>query len=313
MDSKRYFEEIFCELKIKKILESEIYRDPKIVIYEGNQVDLIYFNPEKIICRTRFINYLKYMKDTNNEYTIKNIIGYTILSNMHYFVLEKIIEEIPLADYVKNLTLIKKIKTIINLIEIIYYFHNTLRITIKVLSTNNVYVRDNNLKLNVSNLKRVIQECSFDKFKKESLYYEYLPPDLFDIDNSDVDGEIEYKNEGNIWSLGCIISEVFSGFIPWYNRYNKNEIIIIKLLVKKTPFPIPNKINELNYSIYKLIEECTNTNPNRRPTIEFVLKSLNDIVKNKEKVYSIIMSTQTNKRIKQLNRKYLISSIYEYL
>ena len=167
MDSKRYFEEIFSELKIKKILENEIYRDSKIVIYECNQVDLIYFNPEKIICRTRFINYLKYMKDTNNEYTIKNIIGYTILSNLHYFVLEKIIEETPLADYVKNLTLIKKIKTIINLIEIIYYFHNTLRLTIKVLSTNNVYVRNNNLKLNVSNLKRVIHECSFDKFKKD--------------------------------------------------------------------------------------------------------------------------------------------------
>jgi hypothetical protein len=314
MDSGRFFEEKFAELNLTKIQDKDISRRVNgSPIYEGNQIELIYFNPEKINCRNRLLNYLKYMKDTNNDFTIKNLIGYTILSDRHYFVLEKINDEKTLSEYVRNMTFLEKLTIFVRLIEIIYYFHNTLKITLKILSTNNVYVKEDELKLNVSNLKRVIDECSFDKFKKETLYFEYLPPDLFDIQNSDVDGEIEYKNEGNIWSLGCIMSELISGYIPWYNKYSKNEIVIIKLLVKKNPFPIPSIINNLNPSVYNIIEDCTNTEPSKRPSLDEILKKLRGLVRNKESIYTLIFSMRNHERLRQLNKKYLVSSIYKYM
>jgi len=314
MDPGRFFEEKFAELNLTKIEEKEICRRVSgSITYEGKQVEIIYFNPEKINCRNRLLNYLKYMKDTNNEYTIKNLIGYTVLSDRYYFVLDKINEEKSLSEYVKNMTFFEKLKTLVRLIEIINYFHNTLKITLKILSTNNVFVKNDNLKLNVANLKRVIDECSFDKFKKEALYFEYLPPDLFDIENSDVDGEIEYKVEGNIWSLGCIMSELFSGYIPWYNKYSKNEIVIIKLLVKKVFFPIPSIIKQLNDTVYNIIEECTNIQPSKRPCLELILKKLNDMIRNKENIYSLLLSIKNQQKLSRLNRKYLVSSIYKYM
>jgi serine/threonine protein kinase len=314
MDSERFFEEKFAELNITKIPETDISRRVNgSSIYNGNQIELIYFRPEKINCKSRLLNYLKYMKDSKNQFTIKNLIGYSVISERYYFVLEKINDEKTLSEHTKNMTFLEKLSIFVRLIEIINYFHNTLGITLKILSTNNVYIKDDELKLNVANLKRVIDECSFDKFKKESLYFEYLPPDLFDIQNNDVDGEIEYKNEGNIWSLGCIMSELISGYIPWYNKYSKNEIVIIKLLVKKVPFPVPSIISNLNKSVFNIIEKCTNTEPMKRPSLDEIHKELSNFVRNKKNIYSLIFSMRNHERLSGLYRKYLVSSIYKYM
>jgi serine/threonine protein kinase len=314
MDSNIYFEKKFEELSIKKIDEAEVTTDSKIFMYKGRQVELIYFNPERITYKSRFFNYLKYMKEVQNEFTVKNIIGYTLSSNRHHIILEELGDEKPLIEYIKNFNFLNKLRTILNLIKIIIHFHSKLGITLKVLSTHNIFVLDEKLKLNVSNLRRVIQECSIDNFKKESLYYEYLPPDLFDIGNNDnVDGEIEYKCEGNIWSLGCILSELFSGIVPWYNKYSKNEIIIIKLLVKKTPFPIPDKIKEISNEIHQIIGECVNTDLKSRPPIECIYKIISKLIQNKENIYSLLFCSNNDGRLKGLGKKYLISIIYKYL
>ena len=310
---RKEFETKFEVLAIKNILPSEILKESKTYFYQNNLVELIGFNPDKITYTTRFFNYLRYMKESVNDYTVKNILGYTILSHQYYIVLEKVKEEKSLTESIKSYNFIEKLKIAIELCEMIYYFHNTLKITLKILSASNIFIQEGKLKINVSHLQRIVHECSIDNHKKEILYYEYLPPDLFDLSVNDEDGDIDYKKEGNIWSLGCIISEIFSGFIPWHNHYSKNEMIIIKLLAKKTNFPIPDNIKQIHNDIYKIVEDCTNLNADLRPKIEEIMKILKTILQNKDKIYTLLFSFNSNKSFKGMKKKYLVVSFYKFL
>ena len=314
MEIIEFFEKKFNELKIKKIEENEILRDSKSVYYKDIQVEIIYFNPYKITNKTRLFNYLKYMMEVKNQYTIKNIVGYSVLSEMYYLIFEKINDEKTLSQASNKLNFIGKLTILVQLIEILDYFHNVLQISLKILSTNNVFVMGKSLKINVCNPKRIVQECSSDNFKKEDLYFEYLPPDLFDLENNEVDGEIEYTKEGNIWSFGCIISEVFSGIVPWNNnKYCRNAIIIIKLLINKRPFPIPESILSLHESINNLIKDCTNLNPNLRPKINNIGKILKTLVQNKDNIYTVLLIFKTNEKFKEIKKKYIISFLHKYM
>jgi len=140
---------------------------------------------------------------------------------------------------------------------------------------------NNKLKISVSGLKRVLRECQIDRYKRrESLFYEYLSPDYFEF--NEVTDESGHKKEGNIWSYGCILSEIFSGIIPWHNKYSlKNELIIIKLLLKKIEFPIPESVYKVDNALGALIKDCTMLEKEKRPTIEDVIKKIDHMINEK--------------------------------
>jgi len=49
-------------------------------------------------------------------------------------------------------------------------------------------------------------------------------------------------NKVDVWAYGCIVSYIFSGILPWCNEYTDHEVVIQKVLVLKTKFPIPKVI-----------------------------------------------------------------------
>jgi len=202
----------------------------------------------------------------------------------------------------------------LELISIINYFHNQLNTSIRNLSTHNIFLIGNKLKLNIINLKRIIQECSLENNRRrEGLYYEYLPPDVFHVEENNE--ESCFTKEGNIWSLGTIISEIFSNTIPWVNKYkNKNDIIIIKLLVNKKPFPIPETIKSTNSCIYDLIEKCCNIIPNQRPDINQIQKNFLLLFKAKENIFHLLSCMTSNYgNINNLKKKYILVKIGQHL
>lgn len=93
----------------------------------------------------------------------------------------------------------------------------------------------------------------------------YIAPEAFIYDELDNENQIisRITPACDVWSYGCIISWLFSGSLPWVNRYKESSIQ--KQLVSKTEFPIPNNIKENH--IIKLISMCTKMNLQERWTM----------------------------------------------
>jgi len=114
----------------------------------------------------------------------------------------------------------------------------------------------------------------------------YMPPEMFDIDPdlfSTEDKDIRpvpVSAKSDVWSLGCLISEVYSGIKPWSTKKDQKmtETTITAKLQKKTKFPVPNNVDP---EIKELIEEATKVDPNERPSCgelkAKVEKILNDL------------------------------------
>ena len=99
----------------------------------------------------------------------------------------------------------------------------------------------------------------------------YMAPEMFNFDEELVDVNdsnakpVPVSTYSDIWSLGCMIAEVFSGLKPWHKKKESNltEIYIISNLTKRTKFPIPSFIDE---DIKELITKATIYEPIERPS-----------------------------------------------
>ena len=101
----------------------------------------------------------------------------------------------------------------------------------------------------------------------------FMAPELF---NKSVVGKIGV--EVDIWALGCIMIEVFSGRRPWdyISSANANtiyyEVKAIQIFQRK-PVPIPDTIPE---DVTTVISLCCDYSPKRRPPAERVLSMLQE-------------------------------------
>ena len=104
----------------------------------------------------------------------------------------------------------------------------------------------------------------------------YMAPENFDvdIDNPENLKPINISPKADVWSVGCLISELFSGNTPWGL---KNTIAIERKLSCKAPYPIPKDIS--NETIRKLISSATIIEPSERPNSSELLQQINDAIK----------------------------------
>ena len=93
----------------------------------------------------------------------------------------------------------------------------------------------------------------------------------------------------DIWSLGLIICELYSGEPPWGEELKKKPNQIILNLMNKVEFPIPAKLK--NQKIINIIKYCTETYPKYRIEIREVINLLNklfiDKLRSEFKLYDI--------------------------
>jgi serine/threonine protein kinase len=85
----------------------------------------------------------------------------------------------------------------------------------------------------------------------------YLAPECLIVENINEEDQI-ISNIGpkvDSWAFGCIVSWLFSGILPWCNKYKNNDSVLQAVLMKKKPFPIPENITD--EKIVKLISMCT--------------------------------------------------------
>lgn len=100
----------------------------------------------------------------------------------------------------------------------------------------------------------------------------YYSPEHCSFDSNSEEFKVSLSKKSDIWALGLIINQVFSGDTPWadYGLKNENAIMkVILLLHKKEKFNPSQKIT--NEEIKQIISKCTEYEKKNRYTSEQVL------------------------------------------
>jgi serine/threonine protein kinase len=73
----------------------------------------------------------------------------------------------------------------------------------------------------------------------------YMPPEAMSPQSKDKKDTKPFviSPKLDVWSCGCLLSELFSGIEPWSNKW-KNSIGISRALIKQEKFPIPDNIED---------------------------------------------------------------------
>lgn len=106
----------------------------------------------------------------------------------------------------------------------------------------------------------------------------YMPPEMFDFDpdkftsTTDDVRPVPVSSKSDIWSVGCLISEIFSGIKPWSSKKDQKmtETTITRKLQTGAKFPVPVSIDP---DVRELIERATQNDPAERPSA-FELKEM---------------------------------------
>ena len=113
----------------------------------------------------------------------------------------------------------------------------------------------------------------------------YLAPECLELSEISEDQQIISKitSKVDVWAFGCIVSWLFSGYVPWSDKYKDlppiiQQILMKKLpykdlppiiqqiLMKKLPFSIPKNIDDKN--IIKIIEMSTEVDVDKRKNMK---------------------------------------------
>ena len=104
----------------------------------------------------------------------------------------------------------------------------------------------------------------------------YLAPECLDASEINEDRQIisMITAKVDVWAFGCIVSWLFSGFVPWSDKYKDLPPIIEDLLLKKMPFSIPSNIVDKN--IIQIIQMSTVVDVSKRASMSEIKKIMED-------------------------------------
>jgi serine/threonine protein kinase len=79
----------------------------------------------------------------------------------------------------------------------------------------------------------------------------------------------------DVWSCGCILSEIFSEIPPWFNTC-KNNVQITKALLCQKEFPVPDNVDE---QVKLVIKKACANDPGDRPSSKELKELLGEVLK----------------------------------
>ena len=190
-------------------------------------------------------------------------------------------EAYPLMNYEEKLISLYKLS------KILESFHSKLIIHRDIKPSNIMIKEDGTLKLIDFGVSKIASHTStYTKIQKGTVPYissEQFQIDLEKYKNPNIEDvrPVKISTKSDIWSLGVMISEMFSGVLPYYNINNNkrpNDFLIMKRLMNKMPFPIPNNLDD---EIKEIVQKATLVDVDQRASAKDVREMLEKLIKSK--------------------------------
>jgi len=200
-----------------------------------------------------------------------------VLDNKIIGLVFKYISGKTLDEYdIKNFSGPQKLKMIKDIAESLLYIHQN-KFIHRDLKLENIMI-DNDLKtflIDFGIAKVCTNGISNMTRAKGTLHY-LAPETLEAADLTETEDIIcIVTNKVDVWAYGCIVSYLFSGFLPWCSDYRDNEVIIQKLLLTKNAYPVPKNIKDEN--IRKIIKMSTEVEFSVRASMDDIVAFLSKI------------------------------------
>lgn len=177
----------------------------------------------------------------------------------------------------KELTKLKKLNICIELVEIIIILHKN-KVYHRDIKPGNVMVKpDGSLILLDFGVSKISDNTLGSSTNKVRGTPKYSPPEAFtDVGDENIQYNVSPKFD--VWSLGCVILEIFSNIPPWAKKYKDDNKIILSLIKKQKyglyDFPFPAGFEEDYPEIFPTVVKCLISDIENRLTSEQLIKEL---------------------------------------
>lgn len=167
-----------------------------------------------------------------------------------------------------------KIKITQQLSKIVYYIHEN-NCVHRDLKAENVML-DNDFKVYLIDfgISKVLNPDNTIETRAKGTM-NYLAPEILDVSTLNDKGQIisVITTGVDVWAFSCLVSYIFSGFIPWTTKVKAGKSTQIQIyLTKKMEFPIPPNIQQIE--ILEIIKSGTIIDLNQRKS----MKEINEMV-----------------------------------
>ena len=202
------------------------------------------------------------------------ILDEEIIGFVNKYINGKPLDEYKFVDFEENL----KVKIINNLANTLLYIHENTFIHRDLKPENMMLDNDMNFYLIDFGIAKVMTNMIDTITRAKGTIYYLAPESLEAAELTDKDEIIsKITTKVDVWSFGCIVSYIFSGMLPWTNKYKDNISAIQKLLVSSTEFPVPeSEIKAKNYKnqdiIIEIIKSCLHNKSDERLSMRVLIE-----------------------------------------
>lgn len=195
----------------------------------------------------------------------------------HFHLIFEFIHGPTLKEVYKSMSKTEKLNVILQLAEILAIMHKKKLIHRDIKPGNVMIENEKDVRLIDFGISKIASKTqTYTKVAIGTL--PYMAPEQFDVDEEadpdTTDKPVKVTPKVDIWALGCMTSEMFSSIVPWFNKA-KNEMALQRHLFMKTPFPIPDAIDE---DVKKIIRNMVEIEPDERWTADQVVEEIKKLI-----------------------------------